>query len=193
MMPSYIDDLQLSSVFAAYTTRVDRYLQQSTEDEHIVDSEKHKISGFVTSTFGQDELAAGKSFSVLNPSNNPYVLLQIDKGIIKSPTIKKCDCAIANDASLCFIEFKANATSRRLSTIHHNYTEAMEQLSSTIGIFDSYYIPLGSDFRAMRNVEAYICFRHGYPRKTSTQMHYQVLFATQNKGIPLSFEREKIL
>ena len=193
MMPSFIDDLLLPLVFAAYSTRVDRYLQQSTKDEYIVDSEKYKISGFVTGTFGQVEYAAGKYFSVLNPSSNPYVLLQIDKGIIKSPTIKKCDCAIVNEASLCFIEFKANATSGLLTTIHQNYTEAMEQLSSTIGIFDSYYTPLGIDLQTMRNVEAYICFRHGYPRKTSTQMHYQVLFATQNNGIPLSFEREKIL
>ncbi len=193
MIPTYIDDLQLSSVFAAYSTRVDRYLLQSNKDEHIVDSEIHKICGFVTGTFGQVEEATGKYFSVLNPSGNPYVLLQIDKGIIKSPTIKKCDCAIANDASLCFIEFKANATSGKLITIHHNYTEAMEQLSSTIGICDSYFSPLGIDFQTLRNVEAYICFRHGYPRITSTQMHYQVLFAAQNKGIPLSFMREKVL
>lgn len=193
MIPSYLNDFQLPQVFAPYSTSVDSYLLQSTTDEHIVESEVQKVSGFVTSTFGQAENAAGKYFSVKNPTGQPYALIQIDNGIIKSSATKKCDCAIANSASLCFIEFKANAYSTIASTIQKNYRKAMEQLSTTIGFLDSYLSTCGQDIRTLRAVEAFICFRHGYPRNTSSQMNYQVAFATANNGIPLSFVRKKVL
>lgn len=84
MIPEYLSNLQLSQVFTTYTNTVDQFIQESTSDELIVDSEEQKISGFVTDTFGQSEKSAQKSFSVSNPSLNPYALLQIDNGIIQS-------------------------------------------------------------------------------------------------------------
>ena len=193
MIPTYLHNLQLPQVFAAYSTSVDNYLLQSTTDEHIVDADVQKVSGFVTATFGQAEYAAGKYFTVENPTGLPYVLMQIDNGIIKSSATKKCDCAIANSASLCFIEFKANAYSTNTSTIQKNYSKAMEQLSTTIGFFDVHMATCGQNIRTLRTVEAFICFRQGYPRKTSSQMNYQVAFTAANTGIPLSFVRKKVL
>lgn len=193
MIPTYLHDLQLPHVFAAYSTSVDSYLLQSTTDEHIVDAEAQKISGFVTSTFGQVEDAAGKYFTVENPTGQPYVLIQIDNGIIKSSLTRKCDCAIANSVALCFLEFKANAYSSNASTIQKNYRKAMEQLSTTIGFFDIHLSTSGQDIRTQRAVEAFICFRNGYPRKTSSQINYQVIFAAVNNGIPLSFVKKKVL
>lgn len=193
MIPTYLLDLHLPQVFAAYSTSVDNYLLQSTTDEHIVDAEVQKVSGFVTATFGQSEDAAGKYFSVENPTGHPYSLMQIDNGIIQSSATKKCDCAIANSAFLSFIEFKANANSGNTSTIQKNYRKAMEQLSTTIRFFDSHFSTCGQDIRTLRAVEAFICFRQGYPRKTSSQMNYQVAFAAANNGIPLSFFRKKVL
>ena len=193
MIPEYLSNLQLSQVFATYTNTVDQFIQESTADELIVDSEIQKISGFVDTNFGQTEKVARKYFSVSNPTQKPYALLQIDNGIIQSSETKKCDCAIANDASLCFIEFKANANSSKLSTIAKNYKKAIEQLITTIGFFDTHHKSQGVDFRTLRAVEAYICFRQGYPRSTSTQMNYQVSFAATSNGIPLSFRRNKVL
>ena len=154
-----------------------------------------RISGFATVAFGAEENAAKEFFSVENPTKNPFSLLQIDNGIIKKnigPATKKCDCAIANNSSLCFIEFKTKACSNIVLTIEKNYRRAIEQLTATIGIFDSYHKSQGVDFRTLRAVEAYICFRHGYPRSTSSQMNYQVSFAANNR-IPLSFVRKKVL
>ena len=187
MIPAYLNDLHLPQVFAAYTTSVDSFLHQSSANEHVIDSDAKKISGFVTDTFGQAEDAARKYFAVENPSGQPYSLLQIDNGIIQTSATKKCDCAIANSAHLCLIEFKANAYSTNLSTIQKNYRKAIEQLSITIGFFDSYMSSIGQNIRTLRSVETFICFRHGYPRRTSSQMNYQVAFATANSGIPLSF------
>lgn len=192
MIPAYLNNLQLPQVFTAYTDRVDTYLQESNTDEHVVDSSAVGVSGFVTTVFGQEEKSTEKFFSVENPSGQTYALMQIDNGIIKSSSTKKCDCAIANDAWLCFIEFKANAYSNKPSTIHKNYRKAIEQLTITIGFFDNYHTLQGIDFRTLRKVEAYICFRKGYPRSTSSQMNYQVDFAANNR-IPLSFDRKKVL
>ena len=60
MIPIYLLDLQLPQVFAAYSSSLDSCLLQSNTDEHIVDADEQKISGFVTATFGQAENVAGK-------------------------------------------------------------------------------------------------------------------------------------
>ena len=196
MIPAYLTDLQLDKVFADHCSKIEQYIQESTLNEHVVDSKVKRISGFATATFGAEENTAKEFFSVENPTKNFFSLLQIDNGIIKKnigPSTKKCDCAIANNSSLCFIEFKTKARSHIISTIEKNYRKAIEQLTATIGIFDSYHKSQGINFRILRDVEAYICFRHGYPRSTSSQMNYQVAFATANNGIPLSFNRKKVL
>lgn len=193
MIPAYLNNLQLDKVFATYCDNVDQYIHESKLDEHIVDSDTLRISGFVTSTFGQIEDGALKFFAVENPKGGRYALLQIDNGIIQTSSTKKCDCAIVNDSSLCFIEFKANAYSNIITTIKKNYQKAIDQLGTTIELFDSYHKSQGVDFRTLRAVEAYICFRHGYPRKTSSQMNYQISFAAANNGISLSFVRKKVL
>lgn len=188
MIPNYLADLQLPSVFSPYTSSVDNFLLLSNKDEYIVDSKSAGVSGFVTPSFGQEEYVAEKYFEVQNPSARPFALLQIDNGLVSSRNVKKCDCAIANDSDLCLIEFKANATSSNPVTIERKYSEAIEQLISTLGIFNRI-----EDISAKRKVEAYICFRRGYPQNTSAQMNYRVEFLERTGGIPLSFDRVKIL
>lgn len=193
MIPQYLNDLNLRQVFAPYTTSVVPYIQESTSDEHIVDSESMKISGFVSSTFGQDEDLADKYFTVENSSGHPYALLQIDNGLVPVHSTKKCDCAIADDTHLCLIEFKANATSNNPSTIKKNYQKAINQLSATINIFNTQYNTNAQDIADLRSVEAFVCFKKGYVLLTSSQMNYQVAFAASNNGIPLSFARKKVI
>lgn len=193
MIPSYLHDLALPNVFAHYTKQVESYLLESTKNEHIVDSEAHHICGFVTPTFGQEEDKAQRYFAIENPSAKPYALLQIDKGLIQHRNTKKCDCAIANDTNICFIEFKANAESGCHKTISKRYDKAIEQLQTTINIFNQHYSVQNTDVTTLRNVEAYICFRQGYPKFTSMQMNYKAKFTQQNHGIPLSFATTKIL
>ena len=196
MIPTYLDKLQLQQVFFAYTSDVGKHICEAVLDMHIVDSEKKRVCGFVTASFGQEEDNAGEYFSVRTPSGKPFSLMPIDNGIIKKnvgPATKKCDCAVANDTSLCFIEFKTKVFSANPLTIDSAYRKAIAQLSATIALFDNYHITRGVDFRDLRDVEAFICFKQGYPRTTSSQMFYQISFAESNKGIPLSFDREKIL
>ena len=109
MIPAYLNDLHLDQVLAAYTGNVDAYLKESNSNEHIVDSEVLKISGFVSPMFGQPEELAQKYFEVQNPNSKDFTLLQIDNGAILSvaPT-RRCDCAVITDKDLSLIEFKAN-------------------------------------------------------------------------------------
>lgn len=125
---------------------------------------------------GQAENLAKKYFAVENPTAHPYTLLQIDNGFIKSIGTKKCDCAIANDKAICFVEFKANATKDTPSALRANYRKAMAQLSTTIDLFNAHYSSKGTDLKKLRKVEAYICFREGYPKSTSSQMNCKVRF-----------------
>lgn len=188
MIPAYLRDLHLNQVFSAYTANVDVYLLASTSDEHVVDSEMAKVSGFVTATFGQSEEQMQKFFEVKNPSGTPYCLLQIDNGAISAaaPT-KRCDCSIMNDKKLSLVEFKANAVSTKNKTLKKNYKYAMKQLKTTIALFNTGLNALGRTFTGLRQVEAFVCFRRGYPRLTTSEMNYIVDFARETGGIPLSF------
>lgn len=64
MIPTYLNDLELPQVFSLSSQDVVNYIQESNKDEHIVDSESQRISGFVSATFGQCEDAAQKYFSI---------------------------------------------------------------------------------------------------------------------------------
>ena len=193
MIPVYLSDLELPYVFAQYCKSPEKYMRESNADEHIVDSDRKKSSGFVTAHFGQEEDKADKYFSIVNQSGHSYSLLLIDKGLIKTPLTKKCDCAVVNSKDLLLIEFKANALTDNPLRIDNNYQKAIEQILATMNIFAAYYRTINVSLKDLRNVEAYICFRHGYPKNTASQMNYQVSFAQRSGGIPLSFKQERIL
>ena len=192
MIPSYLSDLQLDAVFAAYTSHIDSYLQQTNKSEYVVDSESAKVSGFVSSSFGRDEYDADKYFFVNNLKHKVFSLLQIDNATISTHTTSKCDCAILNDSFFSFIEFKANAISTKKNTVKSNYKKAIKQLRVTQDIVRNGLAAQGKDFLTMRDVEAYVCFRKGYPRFTNSEAQYRVKFA-EDTGIPLSFDPAKII
>lgn len=149
MIPTYLNDLDLGKVFAAYTSTPDLYMEESDKNEHIVDSESQKISGFVSPSFGSQEDKANKFFAVENSGACQYALLKIDNGLIQTENTRKCDCAIVNGKEMCFIEFKANATSLVRKTIVGNYLKAIDQLSTTIRIFNNYYTTIGTDIKSL--------------------------------------------
>lgn len=193
MMQDFLTDLILERVLSAYCHNVHDYILLSNKSEHVVDVNELGTSYFVTDKIGQEEDNNEKYFEVINKFEKYFALLQIDNGIIKTCETKKCDCAIVDGNNLCFIEFKANATSTKTNQVNKNYCKAMKQLSTTISIFKSGLLLLEKDLYTLRKVEAYVCFRHGYPRRTSSEMNYRVDFAKNNNGCPLYFEPKKVL
>lgn len=192
MIPAVIQDLDLDLALTTYCRQIDNYILTSNSNEHIVDLEVQKISAFVTPMIGQVEEHSGKVFNVKNPMNKDFALLQIDHGIINTTATKKCDCAIIDSVDCSFIEFKTNATSIKTSTVKANYQKAQKQLSTTIDIFRDGIKSVGKDLDTLRNIEAHICFRKGYPRQTASEGTYRVKFATANR-CALYFDSEKTL
>ena len=194
MIPTYLNDLELPLVFSLTPQEVSNYILESSKNEHIVDSEAEGRSVFVTSVVGQAEELAQKFFAVENPGVQPYALLQIDNGLVKGHNTKKCDCAIANDSYIGFIEFKANAVSLSPLAMKKNYLKAIEQLTTTIALFNQHYATQGKSIQSLRStVEAFVRVPQGYPHTTSSQINYKVKFAAQNGGIPLSVVNMKSL
>lgn len=192
MIPLYIQELSLDTALAPYCSHVDRCIITSNKDEHVVDLEVQKKSVFVTPAIGQLEERAGKYFEVNNPANKAFALLQIDHGVINTTATKKCDCSIIDDRDCAFIEFKTNAISINTDTIKKNYKKALKQLSTTISIFRNGLSASGKNLDTLRNVEAYVCFKKGYPRRTASEGTYRVKFAEQNR-CSLYFEPKKEL
>lgn len=192
MIPSYIQDLSLEIALAQYCQHVDSCILTSHQNEHIVDLEDNKVSVFVTPTIGQVEDSAKKFFEVHNPINKDFSLLQIDHGVINTSKTKKCDCAVIDDLDCAFVEFKTNAVSVNTDTIKRNYNKALRQLSITIDIFRSGLISIGKDLDKLRNMEAYVCFKKGYPRRTASEGTYRVKFAETNR-CALYFDSKKEL
>ena len=69
----------------------------------------------------------------------------------------------------------------------------MKQLQTTIELFSNGLTARGFNLVSLRNVEAFVCFRKGYPRITTSEMNYRTTFARNTGGIPLSFNGLKIL
>lgn len=193
MIPAYITSIHLESAFHPYCYNIDPFLLHSSSNEHIVDSETLKISGFVTPAFGQIEDADLKFFEILNSKGKSFSLMQIDHAIINTTATSKCDCAIIDDTWLDLIEFKANAQSDKPKTIRKNYKKAMKQLQKTLKIIESSLAASGHTIRDKRTIEAFVSFRKGYPRTTSSEMAYRTTFATRTRGIPLFFDGKKTI
>ena len=191
MIPNFLNDLDLDVALSVYTPNVSQYILQSNKSEHVVDLVGSGISCFVTPTCGLVEDLEGKYFEVIDQKRKDYALIQIDHGIIN--TISRCDCAIADKDDFCFVEFKANAVSLDPKQVNRNYRKAMRQLHNTIDVFCNSLFAIGKDLFAQRAVEAHICFRHGYPRNTASEMTYRTQFADNNHQCQLFFNRQKVL
>lgn len=191
MIPVFLQDLSLDSVLSSYCDDVGRYIFPSKQSEHIVDLVEKGISCFVRGNQGRTEDEEHKYFEIDNPNGGDFALLQLDHGMLPD-YLTKCDCAIATDKECCFIEFKSNAFSANSDTVRNNYRKAMRQLSATIKIFRDGLNGIGKDLDKLREIEAYICLRSGYPRHTASEANYRFRFAEDNR-VSLSFESKKTL
>ena len=197
MIADYLKDLILDKIFKPYANNVENFIHYSNKSEHIVDSRmlpaEKSISGFVTDTFGRDEDNEDKYFAVNNPECSNFALLQIDNGMIKSSKTKKCDCIIVNGQIFCLIEFKTNVTTNSVQTLQTHYDNAIVQLSRTKDIINEGLLSEGKKIQDLRDAEAYICFKHGHPTFTSSQVNVRTRFAEANEGMPLYFSQEKTI
>jgi len=86
-------------------------------------------------------------FKVINKTDSPIYFLKIDSCVYGSNDDSRCDCAIYNDNTFCFIELKCI----RPSKFSQNRKKAESQIEATIKDFHN------EEVIQNKNLEAYVC------------------------------------
>ena len=119
---------------------------QNTCLEILTDIEFSIFDSEIGRCFIQKDIEGIIHFTVKNPNKNEIGFLAIDKCVfMDNDDLKRCDCAVYDHKTFCFIEIKE--TARRKS---ENSRDARKQLLTTIKEFSSKI-----DFSKMR-IEAYV-------------------------------------
>lgn len=98
-----------------------------------------------------------------------------------------CDFVFFDDNEFCFVEFKLNATSQEDRAVRKNRKKAIDQLKSTINLFDR---KLDNNYNELK-LEAYVCTPENYPRGDKGWTDLAIAFYDE-VGIPLFEHNEKI-
>ena len=112
-----------------------------------------------------------KHFTVENPTGRDVHFLAIDKCLFfDDDGIQRCDCAVFDSKTFCFVEIKETETYARRSA---HYRRAKEQLKTTIQHFQEHLA-----FTTKR-IEAYACVGRtiARPARQATDINEQFEFA----------------
>lgn len=123
-------------------------------------------------------------FTVDNPTERQLYFLAIDRGILPDTlAVKRCDCAVFDHKTFCFIEIKiVDSTLQRTEANR----KAKEQLKSTILLFQEKLT------FTTRRVEAYVCVGRtiARPARRATDLNEIVEFEDE-LGVALFHGNEK--
>ena len=133
--------------------------------------------------FIQDDSQGVKHFTVHNPTGREVHFLAIDRGIISGKEDQeRCDCAVFDQKTFCFIEIKV--VSDKQAGVSNR--KAKSQLKATILYFQTRVA-----FTTKR-IEAYICVGRTIPRpaKRATDLDERYEFE-EELGVALYHGNEK--
>ena len=139
-------------------------LQTSTEVEFFVFDTEAKQCAI------QTDPAGIKHFTVENPGRRDIHFLAIDHCLFSDKDATRCDCAIFDEKTFCFVEIKETETAARRSA---HYQKAKDQLKATIQYFQE-----RMTFTTKR-IEAYACVGKtiARPARQTNDLNEQVEFA----------------
>ena len=86
------------------------------------------------------------------------------------------------------MEFKTNALGNSVKAVTDTYETAINQLHETLKVFTEKMNNVHVDFESTTEIECHVIVSQTFPRLSSTEMTYSMLFAKHNNGIPLSFD-----
>jgi len=114
--------------------------QEITTKQHffIRDGEDQQAA-YIDENFGE--------FEIINPKKNSLSFLKIDTCIFDSNDISRCDCAIYDENTFCFIELKCI----KPKNFNKKRREAEKQLETTIVQFQQ------EDILQNKKKEAFVC------------------------------------
>lgn len=129
-----------------------------------------------------------KYCKVINSYGTEAVVLSIDNALIMHHPGGIADGAVFNTVNFFFVEFKTNAQGNSDMAVNATYRKAMEQLKSTIGLFDTHLQNAKIEFTRTINVVCNIVIPSTFPKNMAAEMTYALKFAHETNGIPLTFE-----
>ena len=113
---------------------------ESVEEKHFfIQDGSNQKPAFIVKEKGE--------FEVINHTSDSINFLKTDSCISDSNDTKRCDCAVFNNDTFCFIELKCI----RASKFTTNRKKAETQLEATIDNFKD------EDILSNKNLEAYVC------------------------------------
>ena len=189
VLPQSIADLHLMQAFKGYAVPISQCIKSSTDEMiYVADKEQEHYSDFVTSH--SIEYLLGKVMTIHNKQQKEIVLVQIDNKLISSSSSQpRCDCAIADEESFRFVEFKMNALGNTDNAYSQTYETAMRQLSASIQLFADKTKQIGIPLKDRRKLSAHICTSIRFPRIQTSEIGYAVKFGLL-EHLPLFFDNE---
>lgn len=139
-------------------------LQTLVESEFSVFDTDAKQCAIQTNSLGL------KHFTVENPTGRDIHFLAIDHCLFSDKDQTRCDFAVFDDKTFCFVEIKETETAARRS---EHYQQAKDQLKATIQYFREQMT-----FTTKR-IEAYACVgsTRARPARQSADLNEQIEFA----------------
>ncbi|MFN3850976.1 MAG: hypothetical protein ACK4NY_16190 [Spirosomataceae bacterium] len=106
---------------------------------------------------------------VNNPNKKNIHFLRIDHCFLGDGDGKKCDCAVFDDNTFCFVEMSI----ARMKNRKEKQKDAVQQLENTIKLFEEKNISYGN-----RKIDALICFnyRDTYPSSPASKLNAYLQF-----------------
>ena len=182
-IPQAIQNLRLVSAFKCYHPDITSLIDSSTDSFlYVVDDEAMKVSRLASKEEGEMN-----GFIAENPQNNSVFLLPIDHKLLNSLPGGVADCALFDEKTFAFIEFKTNASGNSSNSIEYTYNKAVSQIENTLGVFKSCIDNVHLDFLKTIRVMAYVVVSPMFPRANATEQNLIVDFATHT-GLELSFD-----
>lgn len=182
--PEAVKNLKLKWAFKGVTSALEQYYTVVYDKEFFIED---------------DTTCSKRTIVVQTPSQNKYckvsnekgteaVVLAIDNALIPHHKGGIADGAVFNTNDFHFVEFKTNAQGNSVKAVEEIYQKAMQQLKSTIDLFQKQLQKANIEFTETINVECHMVIAMNFPRHNAAEMTYALAFATDTKGIPLSFE-----
>lgn len=182
--PEAVKNLKLKWAFKGVTSALEQYYTVVYDKEFFIED---------------DTTCSKRTIVVQTPSQNKYckvsnekgteaVVLAIDNALIPHHKGGIADGAVFNTNDFHFVEFKTNAQGNSVKAVEEIYQKAMQQLKSTIDLFQKQLQKANIEFTETINVECHMVVAMNFPRHNAAEMTYALAFATETNGIPLSFE-----
>lgn len=182
-LPRAVSQLKLRYAFIQYNPPIVSCLD-STTDAHtmVIDDEELFYSHFTN-----QEDQQYRCMIVDNIEGHEIFLLAIDNKFISNHPGGIADCALFDEKSFNFVEFKTNAEGHTIAQVEETYRNAISQLENTYHLFKTKITEVGVQFDSIVEVKCYIVVSNSFPRELAIEQQLQLEFA-QTTHLELSFE-----